>query len=308
MIDFSFGLPVFIVTLREGFEAALVVGIVLACLQKAGQISLFSWVYRGIFAAIISSILVGLLIVKTMEKIQFAAGSYSVILKQFLAGILGLIAIILLSWMLVWMSAQAKSLKSEIENSVNLAIKKGSSKGVFLIVFIAVLREGFESVIFLLSQFESNWQVSIIGAITGLLSAALLAFTLFYLGIKINLKRFFQVMGILLILIVGGLIIGVLNQFNIALKLLSELDPTYSNWCFFQDSCILGQQLWDASDILPERQFPGIIFKVLLGYRESFYWGQFIAYILLVFSFILFYFQSLKSDYKNIQSKKENLQ
>ena len=296
MLDFTVSLPVFVITLREGFEAALVVGIVLACLNKAGQSSLIRWVYRGILAGVVASLLVGFLLAGVLQGVSNSSGPYSAIAKQFLAGILGLVAITLLSWMLVWMSQQAKSIKSDVEMAIkkSIADESKAQKGVFLIVFIAVLREGFETVIFIAAQLEKGWLNPTIGAFAGLLSATFLAILLFKWGVKIDIRRFFKVMGIFLILIVGGLVIGVLNQFNIAVTLLTNVNPEYANWCFFNDSCLLGAKLWDATSILPDDLFPGLLFKSLLGYREVIYVVQAVVYILFVSTLSFFYFQSLK--------------
>jgi len=304
MLDFTASLPVYIVTLREGFEAALVVGIVLACLKKAGQSYLVRWVYQGIGGGLVASILIGFLLAGVLQGFAQSSNPYSPILKEFLAAFLGLIAIVLLSWMLVWMSKQAKSMKSEVETAIkkSIAQEDKAKQGVFLIVFIAVLREGFESVIFVLSQFENGWQGATIGAIAGLLSAVFLAFLLFKWGVKIDIRRFFQVMGVFLILIVGGLVIGVLNQFNIAVTLLTQLNPTYANWCLSSDSCLLGSQVWDASKILPDHYFPGILFKALFGYREVIYWLQLILYVLFISGLSFFYFKSLNSPTVKLKS------
>ena len=159
--------------------------------------------------------MVGFLLAGVLQGVSNSSGPYSAIVKQFLAGVLGLVAITLLSWMLVWMSQQAKSIKSDVETAIkkSTADESKAQKGVFMIVFIAVLREGFETVIFIAAQLEKGWLNPSIGAFAGLFSAAFLAILLFKWGVKIDIRRFFKVMGVFLILIVGGLVIGVLNQF-----------------------------------------------------------------------------------------------
>ncbi len=295
MLDFTKSLPVFVITLREGFEAALIVGIVLACLKKAGQSSLVRWVYQGIVGGLVASILTGLLLAGVLQEVTQSSNPFTPVLKQLLAGSLGIVAIVLLSWMLVWMSKQAKSIKSEVEATITktLGEQDKAKQGVFLIVFIAVLREGFETVLFILTQFQEGWKEPTIGAIAGLVGAVILGLLLFKWGVKIDIRRFFQVMGVFLILVVGGLVIGVLNQFNIAATLLTQLNPEYANWCVFSDSCLLGSKLWDASNILPERQFPGILLKALFGYRQVIYSIQAIVYLVFISSLSFFYFKSL---------------
>jgi high-affinity iron transporter len=303
-MDITPALPTFVVTLREGFEAALVVGIVMACLRKAEQTQLYRWVYLGIFGGIIASIAVGFLLAGTITGIETAGGIYAPVVKQLLAGIFGLFAIAMLSWMLLWMTKQAKSLKGEVEGAISDALTNNNAgKAVFLLIFIAVLREGFETVLFILAKFQQDWTLPAVGAVAGLTIAALMGIALFTLGVKINIRIFFQVMGIFLLLIVGGLVMGVLKHFDAALALLSQL--SINNWCISSDSpsCILGTQVWDGSRLLPDQKFPGIILKALFGYRQTLYLGQIIAY----FSFLAIigtaYFQSLTG--KAIFTKKE---
>lgn len=307
MMDLSAILPTFVVTLREGFEATLVVGIVMACLKKAEQPQLYRWVYFGILGGIIASVAVGFFLAGTLTGVESRGGIYTPVVKQLLEGIFGIVAIAMLSWMLLWMTKQAKSLKGEVEGAINSALShQNAEKAVFILIFIAVLREGFETVLFILAKFQQEWTLAALGAVAGLTLAALMGVALFSLGVKINIRSFFQAMGILLLLIVGGLVMGALKHFDAALALFSQL--SINNWCIFDgSSCILGTQVWDGSSLLPEKQFPGILLKALFGYRQTLYLGQIIAY----FSFLVFigtaYFQSLnpKPSLSNKQLKTE---
>lgn len=279
-MDFSTALPTFVVTLREGFEAALVVGIVVACLQKAQQSQLYRFVYLGVSAGIAASIVVGSFLWNTVQGVSTSENYYAPVIQQLLEGIFGLIAIVMLSWMLIWMSRQAKSLKGEVEGAINSALKNQSAgRGVFLLVFIAVLREGFETVLFIVAKFQTEIIPPFIGAMSGLILATAMGWALFYWGIKINIRLFFQIMGIFLLLIVDGLVIGALRHFDAAVNILGNLNPNYSSWCLFSEgACLLGQKVWDATNILPDRQFPGILLKTLFGYRDQIYTVQLIAY------------------------------
>ena len=291
-MDLTAALPTFIVTLREGFEATLVVGIVMACLKKVGQTELYRWVYLGILGGIIASIAVGFLLTGVVSGVETAGGVYAPVVKQLLEGIFGLVAIAMLSWMLLWMTNQAKSLKGEVEGAISSALENDNAgKAVFLLIFIAVVREGFETVLFILAKFQQNWTLPAIGAVAGLLLAAIMGVALFSLGVRINIRLFFQVMGIFLLLIVGGLVMGALKHFDAALTLMSSL--SLNNLCLSNDSCILGTQVWDGSNILPDQKFPGIILKALFGYRQTLYLGQIIAYISFLLVIGTAYFRSL---------------
>ncbi len=281
-MDVSAVLPTFFVTLREGFEAALVVGIVFACLKKAQQMSLARWVYGGVLAGILASVLVGLLLGGILQQLAASNALYAPVFRQFLEAAFGLFAIAMLSWMLVWMTVQAKSLKSEVEGAVGAALQgnNGAGWGVFSLIFIAVLREGFETVLFIVAQFQQGWTLPTLGAISGLTLATLMGFLLFALGVKINIRLFFQIMGVLLLLIVAGLVMGALKHIDAGMALLSQLNSSYEALCFSgTDSCILGTQVWNGSEILPDKQFPGIILKTLFGYRQTLFLGQIVAYV-----------------------------
>ncbi|HBW57713.1 MAG TPA: hypothetical protein DEF27_07875, partial [Oscillatoriales bacterium UBA8482] len=200
-------LPTFFITLREGFEAALVVGIVLACLKKAEQSDLNPWVFSGVGAGIIASAIFGVLFGWLIQGIGTSEHPYAPVFGEFLEAGIGLFAIAMLSWMLIWMTQQSKSLKSEVEGAVKAAIdqsKTAAGWGIFGLIFIAVLREGLETVVFILATFEQGIMPAI-GAVLGLLVAAGLGILLFKWGVKINIRLFFQFMGIFLLLIVAGL-------------------------------------------------------------------------------------------------------
>ncbi|ACK68181.1 iron permease FTR1 [Rippkaea orientalis PCC 8801] len=295
-MDLSSALPTFIVTLREGFEASLIVGIVLVCLKKLERTQLNSSVYKGIAAGILASVMVGFLLGGILQGVDNYQSPYTPVIKAILASLFGLIAIGMLSWMLIWMTQQGKSLKAEIEGEVSSALsqKNGSEKAIFLLIFIAVLREGFETVLFIIAKFQEGWKVQSLGAIAGLLTATLLGFLLFQLGVKINIRLFFQVMGVFLLLIVGGLVIGLLVHLDQSILLLSQIDPNFANWCIIPgDSCLMGSLVWDGSEILSDRQFPGIMLKALFGYRQTLYLGELIVYLLFLSIVGTLYFQSL---------------
>ncbi|NJO94286.1 MAG: hypothetical protein HC820_08000, partial [Hydrococcus sp. RM1_1_31] len=166
-MDLSAALPTFVVTLREGFEAALVVGIVLACLKAAKQTQLNRWVYQGIGGGIVASVMVGFLLAGVLQGIDVHQSVYTPVIKEVLAGIFSLVAIAMLSWMLIWMTQQAKSVKSEVEGAIQTALTRNdrAGKGIFLLVFVAVLREGFESVLFIIARFQQGLILPSLGAI-----------------------------------------------------------------------------------------------------------------------------------------------
>lgn len=299
-MDFSAAIPTFVITLREGVEAALVVGIVLALLKQAKQTSLNSWVYGGIGVGLIASTLVGLLFGWATHALSASYPQYAAVIEPLMEAIFSVIAIAMLSWMLIWMTQQARFLKSEVEGAVTSAIKQGSSAGwgVFTLIFIAVLREGFETVLFILAKFQQGL-IPAAGAIAGITVAAGIGVLLFKWGIKINIRRFFQVMGVFLLLIVAGLVVSSLHHFDEAVHTLAQMDRQSENLCFFYErfaknpSCILGPRIWDTSKILPQDKFPGILLHAMFGYTQNLYLVQAVGYIVFLLTIGGIYFRSL---------------
>lgn len=281
MMNISAAIPTFVVTLREGVEASLVVGIVLAYLNKANRQHLNRWVYLGIAGGILSSVLVGVVLNGFLVQLDASEYAYARVVKQLVEGGFSLVAIALLSWMLIWMTRQAKALKADIEGTIDAVLKDSQTAGwgVFGLVMIAVLREGFETVIFISAKFQDGWMPTA-GAIAGLVGAVIIGFCLFQLGVKINLRRFFQVMGILLLLIVSGLVITALRHFDAAALSLIQFAPAWSPICVSSnETCFLGPQVWNMSTTLPDRQFPGILLKAFFGYTQRLYLLQAFGYL-----------------------------
>ncbi|MCJ8282492.1 MAG: FTR1 family iron permease, partial [Rivularia sp. ALOHA_DT_140] len=189
-MDFSTALPTFLITLREGVEAALVVGIVLAMLGKAQQSRLNPWVYAGVGFGIVVSALIGIFFASIVQAAGLINPQYSPIVKPLMEGIFSIIAISMLSWMLIWMTKQAKFMKAEVEGAVQDALKTDNNAGwgVFTLVLIAVVREGFETVLFIASNFQEGF-VPVIGAITGIATAILIGTLIFKWGVKINIRQ-----------------------------------------------------------------------------------------------------------------------
>ena len=285
-MEISAAVPTFLIAFREGVEAALVVGIVLALLQKANRPSLRVWVLFGVLAGLGASGLVGWLLNSVLTAVEGSSQPFTIVLLPMLKVIFSLTAIIMLTWMLVWMTQQSRTAKVEIEGSLTQVLQQPQQAkwGVLTLVFVAVLREGIETALFTVTQFQQGW-LPVAGAGAGILAATGVGWCLFALGVRINLKQFFQVMGFFLLLIMGGLVIGTCKQADLLFRVLS----THFDWakqvCFSdtvsapEASCLLGPLLWDGHLILPDRQFPGILLKTLLGYRERLFLGQLIAYV-----------------------------
>jgi high-affinity iron transporter len=299
-LDISTALPTLVVTLREGVEAALVVGIVLAFLTKTQQPQLKRWVYVGVLGGTVASLGLGFGLQEVLLVLQHSQSAYAMVLLPALNTLFTIIAIVMLTWMLFWMSKQSKSLKTELETAVHQALSTNGQAawGLSSIAFVAVLREGLEIALFTVTQLRQGW-MPILGAIAGLLAAVGIGWSFFRLGSKINLKQFFQGMGILLLLIVAGLLIAATKQFDLALRALDTLQGAAGSFCLSPPttgtSCILGPLVWDWHRLLPDDRFPGILLKSLLGYRDRLFLVQLLVYILFLMISGGFYWASVKT-------------
>lgn len=286
-MDYSVALPTFIITLREGVEAALVVGIVVAYLKKAGQSRLNTWVYGGITVGIIVSAMIGVFFSWLIQDLSTANQKYAPVIEPLLEASFSLMAAAMLSWMLVWMTKQARQMREQVEGSLKQALKQemGGGWAIFTLIFLAVVREGFETVLFIAAKFQQGLFPAL-GAIAGIGVAAGIGILLFKWGVKLNIRLFFKVMGILLLLIVGGLIVKALGNFDTAIHALAQLDRQSEALCFYDEpfakpldrDCILGPMVWNFSKVLPEDQFPGVVLNALFGYPQRLYVVQALGY------------------------------
>ncbi|MBI2651414.1 FTR1 family protein [Candidatus Woesearchaeota archaeon] len=192
----------FLITSRETLEAALVVGIVLAYLIKTNNERYKKTVYYGIVAGIVFSILAAVLFTKL-------AGGFEGKAEEVFEGITMLFAAFLLTTMIFWMLKQrniAGKIESKVADHIEKAnINKRYAYGLFILVAVAVLREGVETVIFLNAlSFASG--ISFVGGLLGVVTAIFIGYLFFVSALKINLKKFFNISSIFLILIAAGLV------------------------------------------------------------------------------------------------------
>jgi high-affinity iron transporter len=299
-MDLISALPTFILTLREGVEAALVVGIVMAYLKKSGQSYLKSWVYWAIGVGIALSAATGIAFQWVIQNLGAANQQYASSIEPAIEGFFGLLAIIMLSWMLIWMTKHAKTLKQEVEGAVDNAVQAQAKNGwrIFGLVFFAIMREGFETVLFIASKLQQG-VFPALGAVGGVVAATIIGMLMFKWGVRLNIRRFFAIMGVLLLLIIGGLVVTSLARFDQAVGALASSSRESQSMCFFYErfakpadkDCILGPMVWNLSKIMPEEAFPGVVFNTLFGYVQRLYLVQAIGYVFFLMTIGSLYLQ-----------------
>ena len=294
MTNWAAALPTFVITLREGVEAALVVGIILSLLAQTQRQDLNRWVWAAVAAGIAGSAMIGGGFHLLFRWVAQSSGAFAQLIEPLLKVGFTVSAIALLSWMLIWMTEQAKSMKTNLEGEIQQRLDDDAAGwAVFGLVSIAVLREGFETAVFLTTQEQAT---GVFGAIAGALGAVIIGWMLFSLGIKLNLKRFFQFMGGFLILIVAGLVMSVCKSLDAVAVALETIPQWQNQLCIFtsaNQSCLWGPLVWNGQSILPDQEFPGLVLKALLGYRDRIYLGQGIAYIFFLASLTGLYLNKL---------------
>jgi high-affinity iron transporter len=192
--------------LREAFEASLVVGIVLAFLDRTGRRDAFRPVWIGAAAALLISLACGTILFAVGAELEGTA-------EKAFEGTTMLVAAGLLTWMVFWMRRQSRTIRRELERQVEDALARSSALGLALVVFFGVLREGVETALFLFGTVEgSNALVAAASATVGLSAAIVLGY-LFYRGAaRIDLRRFFLATSILLLLFAGYLLARGLHE------------------------------------------------------------------------------------------------
>lgn len=190
-----------VIMLREGFEAALVVAIVLTYLSRTGRGALARPVWAGVAGAAAVSLAIGLFVRLTVGQLEGAAR-----LRAFAA--ISAAAVAVLTWMVFWMQRQARLIRSDLERKVDAAIRtSGTRRALAGVAFVAVLREGVEAALFLLAAATGNDGLRVlVGGLAGLAVAAALAWLVYAGGRRLALRPFFTVTGVVLIVFAAGLL------------------------------------------------------------------------------------------------------
>ena len=190
----------FIVTLREGLEAALIVSIILAYLRQLGRTDHNSLVWWGTFGAVAVSTAVG-------AVIFLAAGEFEGKAEQVFEGLISLSAVGVLTWMVFWMRRQAARIRSDIQEKVDSALA-GGGMALAGLAFVMVLREGIETALFLFGAEKATGGAFLffLGAALGLAVAAGIGWVLYHGSVRLNLRSFFRVTGALILVVAAGLL------------------------------------------------------------------------------------------------------
>ena len=235
-------LGTFLIGLREGLEATLIVGIVAAFLRRNGQ-SLRP-MFVGVALAVAISLAVGI-------GLDLLSTSLPQAQQEMLETVIGAVAVVFVTTMIIWMNQHAYQLKGELEREAQRAVTSGSSLALVAMAFLAVLKEGFETAVFMLAAVQAgrgSGALGLVGALTGILCAVGIGVAIYSGGIRLDLGRFFKISGVFLVLIAAGLVLSTLRTAHEA------------GWVD------IGQQLVvDLSAWIPRNSIRGAIVTGMLG-------------------------------------------
>ncbi len=233
-----------LITLREGLEAALIVGIVLGVLRKLGHSGHSRPVWIGVAAAVAVSLIAGL----ALHRLGVALEGRG---EEIFEGVTMFLAAGVLTWMIFWMQRQGRRIQTALEADVRRAVTGGSAWALFVLAFVAVLREGIETALFLTAAaFTTTPAQTLAGGVLGLAVAVALGWLMFAAGRRLDVRAFFRVTGVLLLLFAAGLLARGVHELQGAALL-----PTFV------------EHVWDVNHILNENGTVGAFLKALFGYN-----------------------------------------
>ncbi len=194
-------IPTFVITLREGVEASLIIGIIAAFLVKEGRRDAMRQMWIGIGIGIVLCAAVAVVLDVVGEDLPQRQ-------QEELETIIGLVAVSAVTYMIVWMRRNARGIKATLEGEAASALAVGSTMALVAMAFLAVLREGFETSVFLLAAFQHAGDTTAAGsgAVLGLIVAVAIGLGLYRGGVRINLTRFFRFTGLILVFVAAGLL------------------------------------------------------------------------------------------------------
>jgi high-affinity iron transporter len=256
----------FLIGLREGLEASLVVSILIAFLVRTDRRSVLPKVWLGVGIAVAISVGVTFALALTEQALTFTA-------QETFGGTLSIIAVGFVTWMIFWMRRTARSISGELRGRLEDAIQLGST-AVVLMAALAVGREGLETALFFFTAAQAAGQTTepLIGFLLGIALAVLLAYFIYRGAVKINMGKFFSVTGVLLIFVAAGILAYGVHD--------------------LQEAAILpglGSLAFDVSAAIPPDSWYGVLLKGVFNFSpqttwlEAVVWAAYVATVLTLF-------------------------
>lgn len=246
----------FLIGLREGLEAALVVGILVAYLVRTDRRELLPRIWLGVGIAVVVSIGFGALLTFGPRGLTFEA-------QEAIGGTLSIVAVAFVTWMVFWMAGQARNIKGELESKVDVAAAGGVS--LTILALLAVGREGLETALFLwaATRATGNTTAPLLGALLGLIVAVVLGVLVYRGALRLDLRRFFTWTGAFLVVIAAGVVSYGVHDLQEAAIL-----PGLHHVAF------------DVSDTIPPGSWYGTLLKGTVNFNPRTTWLQLVCWLL----------------------------
>ena len=246
----------YLIGLREGLEASLVVGILLAYIVRIERRDLLKWVWAGIAVAVLASVGFGALLTFGPSSLSFEA-------QEAIGGILSIVAVALITWMIFWMAKVARHLRGELHAKLDGAIATGPA-AVLFVAALAVGREGLETALFLWVGAKATGEGfgPLLGALLGLGTAIVIGWALYRGALKVNMRLFFGWTGMFLIVIAAGVLAYGIHDLQEA-----GILPGLDNLAF------------DVSAAIPPSSVLGTLLKGVFNFSPATTWLEAIAWV-----------------------------
>jgi high-affinity iron transporter len=247
-------LPTFVIGLREGLEASLIVGIVAAFLRRNASDSGLRRMWLGVLAAVTVCVVVGVALDALASELPQRH-------QEGLETVIAAAAVGMVTYMIVWMKKHSRDLKGSLESAAGSALAQRSAMALVLMAFLAVLREGLETVVFLLAAFNASGAAGAAasGAALGIVVAVALGYAIYRGGVRLNLSRFFRATGVVLALVAGGLVVSALHTGHEAGWINIGQDGTFSLHWLAAPGSIRASLLTGVLGVQPDPTFIEVI-------------------------------------------------
>jgi high-affinity iron transporter len=199
-------LTTFVIGLREGVEASLIVGIIAAFVGSHGRRDALRYVWLGVGLACALCLAIG-------TALQVIAGELNQRQQESLETIVAIVAVGMVTYMILWMRRNARGMKRHLESAAASALARGTAMALVAMAVLAVFREGFETAVFMLAAFNAsgNAVAAGLGAVLGVATASVIGYGIYRGGVRLNLNRFFRLTGIVLVFVAAGLVATALH-------------------------------------------------------------------------------------------------
>jgi high-affinity iron transporter len=254
-----------LVTFREALEASLIVTIISAYLRKIGRTELNRYLLAGSLLAVLVSLALG-------WTVHLIYGELKGVAAAMFEGTAALMATLVLTYMVLWMGRNARRIRHEIEQKVDVAVSRGQTFGIFALAFVAVVREGVETVLFLTVFFFADPSGTALGIILGVGAVLLLVMLLLKGTYKLDIRRFFKYSSILLVVLAAGL-----AGYGTHELIEASESSGFSLGVLSQDAFNINPS--STEDVFHERGVIGSILRALVGYDGNPEWLRVFVYL-----------------------------